>query len=110
MENRRNQAIQNEIKQGMRGPTGTFIGDPNRPGLHALEFTQGWTDFEERAPWPENPTPSYELGRHRASLEAEEKADLIAAIDERHKRAMAFIQESPAKTPVTPPASQKPVR
>ena len=108
MENKRNLAIQNEIKQGLRSPTGSFIGDPKRPGLNVLEYAQGWTDFEERALWPKNPTPSYELGRHRASLEAEEKANLIAAINERHQRTMAAIQELTAKMPETPPTSHKP--
>lgn len=83
MENRRNKSIQREIEQGLRTPTGSFIGDPERPGLHALEFTQGWQDFEDKAPWPDNPTPSYELGRHRASVQAEDAMDIMDAINKR---------------------------
>ncbi len=83
MENRRNNSIHREIEQGLRTPTGSFIGDPERPGLHPLEFSQGWQDFEDKADWPDNATPSYELGRHRAGQKAEEEMDMMDAIKKR---------------------------
>lgn len=95
----RNASIQREIEQGLRKPGGEFIGDPERPGLHVLEYVQGFDDFKVRAPWPNNPSPSYELGRHRAGLEAEETADIMDAINKRQADGEKAIREMLADHP-----------
>jgi hypothetical protein len=93
MSNLRNQSIQREIEQGLRDKGGAFIGDPERPGLHVLDYAQGMQDFKDRAPWPENPSPSYELGRHRAGMEVEGKAQVMDAINERDRRSELAFRE-----------------
>lgn len=93
MSNMRNESIQREIEQGLRSEGGSFIGDPEKPGLHVLEYVQGKQDFVDRAPWPDNPSPSYELGRHRAGLEFEENAKVMDAINERQRQSDMALRE-----------------
>ena len=64
--------IEREKQQGLRNEHGSFIGDPERPGLHILEFAQGYQAAKDRAPFPDDPTPSYEIGRTRAQEDMED--------------------------------------
>ena len=85
---------QREVEQGLREPSGclTFV-------LVAEDYSQGFADFESRAPWPESATASYELGRARAGERAGDAADLIAKIDrdqeETRQRVRALLADRP---------------
>jgi hypothetical protein len=87
----RSARFEREKQQGLRGQLGSFIGDPEAPGLHIVDFCQGYQDAKDRAPFPENPTPSYEIGRTRAQEDMEEARavnDWLKADEERRDAAM----------------------
>src|SRR5688572_15643068 len=64
-----------DVKNGLRTPTGQLVG-----GLDVLDYVQGREDFAAGNPRPPVTSASYDLGRRRASEEAEAKADLLARI------------------------------
>lgn len=83
--------FEREKQQGLRDEHGSFIGDPESPGLHVLDFLQGYQDAKDRAPFPENPTPSYEIGRTTAQEDMEDEravTDYLAAEEARRDAAM----------------------
>lgn len=77
-----------EIAQGLREPGGALIG-----GLHVEDYCQGKADFASGATPPKVTSTSYDLGRRRASEEAEELADLKADLKRRSDRAHAKMQD-----------------
>lgn len=86
----RAERFKREIQQGLRSPEGAFLGDDGR-GLNIGEFADGYDDFKNKRPFPDNPTVSYEIGRTRAYEEWEETQavlDRIAADEKRRDDAL----------------------
>lgn len=80
---------QREIDQGLRKPSGELIG-----GLHVEDYVQGHKDFKAGTPAPNGLTSvSYDLGRHRAAQEAEQKADILRKVEERNAASQAKVRE-----------------
>lgn len=83
-----------DVKNGLRTPTGAMVG-----GLHVLDYVEGRRDFKAGNPPPAVTSASYDLGRRRASEEAEAKADLLARLAkedaERDQRMREILKDRP---------------
>lgn len=83
-----------EIAQGLRHPGGALTFP-----LNVLDYTQGYKDFKLGNPPPRISSDSYDLGRNRARREAEETAEVMAAIDaeqeRRHQSVRAMLADKP---------------
>lgn len=83
-----------DVKNGLRTATGQMVG-----GLDVLDYAQGRRDFAEGTPPPPVTSASYDLGRRRASEEAEAKADLMARLAresaETDRRVRALLHDRP---------------
>jgi hypothetical protein len=85
---------EDDVKNGLRTPTGQMVG-----GLDVLDYVKGREDFENAVAPPDVTSASYDLGRFRASQNAEEKANLLAHLDreaaERHQRMRHLLKDRP---------------
>lgn len=83
-----------DVKNGLRTPTGEMVG-----GLNVLDYAQGRRDFADGTAPPLVTSASYDLGRRRASEEAEAKADLMARLAteaaERDRRVRELLYDRP---------------
>ena len=83
-----------DVKNGLRTPTGQLVG-----GLDIIDYQQGRDDFAAGATPPDVTSASYDLGRRRASEEAEARVDLLAQLErdrqERDRRIRELLKDRP---------------
>lgn len=79
---------QEDVDNGLRSPTGQLLG-----GLNVLEYVQGRKDYAAGALPPRITSSSYDLGRRRASEEAQAKADVLSIINTRRQESDRLIRE-----------------
>ena len=79
---------EDEIRQGLREPSGMLIG-----GLNVLDYWQGANDFKQGNPPPQMSSASYDLGRMRAQERQEKATAFDAWIKAEDARREAVMQD-----------------
>ena len=84
------------VGDGMRDENGTLVG-----GLYAVDYERGMADFKDGRPRPEITTPSYDLGRAKASDDAALTKDVLDGL-----AARPACPPEPIRTPAWPSENQ----
>jgi hypothetical protein len=77
-----------DVRNGLRTATGELVG-----GLNVVDYAQGRRDFATGAAPPQTTSASYDLGRRRASEEAEAKTDMLAQLAREEEARDARVRE-----------------
>src|SRR6185312_10098436 len=77
-----------DLKNGLREPGGALVG-----GLNVFDYAKGHADFKAGNAPPSVTSSSYDLGRRRASEEAEAKADFLAMLEQRQRESEQKVRQ-----------------